>query len=263
VDGESDGEARVWVVSWKSFSIYYRKTFLMKFDQATKIWREIEVGLLKQEFLNKGVSFVKVLDLGCGEGEIAKEVFGGNCNKGQSFVTGLDNDKEMVRKARESGVYNKVILGDAGKMDLKDGEVDLVFSNSVLEHISHLEKVLKEVSRVLKPGGLLIATMPSHKLGEYIGWGRLYSFLFNKKYDHYHLYSKEKWGKLLKEAGLELVDSYYYLDKATIRAWHKCLWIDRLGFNKGVSFVKEKEYKRLGEGAGIAIKAKKVRRGTR
>jgi len=227
----------------------------MKFDQATTIWRSEEVGLLKQEFFNKGVSNVSVLDLGCGEGEIFKEIFG-KSNKGwtfvTTFVTGLDNDAGMVKKAKKSGVYRKVVLGDAGKMVFKAGEFDLVFSNSVLEHIPHLKQVLKEIGRVLKPEGKLVATMPSHKLIEYIGWGRLYGALFNKKYSHFHLYSTEKWRDLLKQVGLRLEDHYYYLDKETVKAWHRCLWLNKLGFKGKV--IKDK-HKRLKVGAGIAIKA--------
>ena len=204
--------------------------------------------LLKQEFKKELSQARKVLDLGCGEGEIAKEVFG------RRVEWGLDNDKKMVKKAKKSGRYKQVIWAGAEKMPLKNGEVDLVFSNSVLEHIFHLKQVLKEVSRVLKKDGLLIATMPSDKLVEYIGWGRLYGWWFNQKYSHYHLYSKDKWRKFLQKAGLELVDSYYYLDRPIIRQWHKLLWLNKLGL-KGK--VKTGKVRRLSQGAGIAIKVRK------
>jgi len=218
----------------------------MKFDQATSIWREVEVGLLKKEW-GKVFRGKKVLDLGCGEGEIGREVMG-------EAEWGLDNDPGMVRKAKKSGAYKKVLLAGAEKIPLKSGEVDMVFSNSVLEHIFHLRRVLNEVSRVLKPGGMLVTTMPSHKLVEYIGLGKVYGWLFNKKYDHYHLYSASKWGELLKQAGLELVDSYYYLDQETVRQWHKCLWLNKLGIR---GKVVSRKIKRLEVGAGIAIKAVK------
>ncbi|MEA3355345.1 MAG: class I SAM-dependent methyltransferase, partial [Patescibacteria group bacterium] len=99
----------------------------MKFDQATNIWRDVEVGLLKREW-GKDFKNKKVLDLGCGEGEIANQVFE------KKIEWGLDNDAKMAEKARKSGVYKKVILGDAKEIPLKNDEVDLVFSNSVLEH---------------------------------------------------------------------------------------------------------------------------------
>ena len=225
----------------------------MNFDQATNLWREIEIALLTQKWQKYWQG--KILDLGCGEGELAKELF---FNKGESFVKlewGLDNDKEMVKKAEKSGVYKQLIWGDAAKMSLKSRTVDLVFSNSVLEHIKDIDKVLKEIKRVLKPGGWLIATMPSNKLGEYLGWGRLYAQWFNQKYHHYHLYSLKQWEELLRRAGLKLVDSYYYLDKPTIKQWHRLLWLNKLGIK-----IKTKPIKAvaLTQGAALAIMAQKI-----
>ena len=53
----------------------------MNFDQATNLWREIEIALLTQKWQKYWQG--KILDLGCGEGELAKELF---FNKGESFV---------------------------------------------------------------------------------------------------------------------------------------------------------------------------------
>jgi ubiquinone/menaquinone biosynthesis C-methylase UbiE len=213
----------------------------------SEFWRGIEVSLLKQKWEKyfKG----KILDLGCGEGEIAKEVFG------KKIEWGLDNDAEMVEKARKSKVYKKVILADANKIALQDGVADLVFSNSVLEHIKDIDKVLKEIKRVLRRGGWLIATVPSDKLGEYLGWGSWYAWWFNQKYQHYHLYSKEKWKELLQGVGMELVDSYYYLDRPIIKQWHKLLWLNKLGIKIKIKPVKAKT---LTEGAALAILARKI-----
>ena len=42
-------------------------------------------------------------------------------------------------------------------------------SNSVLEHISNIQAVLNETSRVLKPNSPFVMTMPSHFFTEYLG----------------------------------------------------------------------------------------------
>lgn len=219
----------------------------------SRLWREVEVSLLKQNWSRyfKG----KILDLGCGGGEIAKELF---FNKGQSFVKlewGLDNDRLMVKKAIKSRVYKEVILGDVRKINLKNGVADLVFSNSVIEHIQNIDQVLKEINRVLKPGGRLIATMPSDRLGEYLGWGKGYALWFNYKYHHYNLLSKAVWKKLLKQNGLDLIEGYYYLDKLTIKKWHKLLWWNKLGIKLKTAPVKPEKLK---IGAALAILAKKI-----
>lgn len=223
----------------------------MNFDQATNLWRGIEIALLKQKWQKYFQG--KVLDLGCGEGEVAREVF---CYKGRTFVTwGLDNDQNMVRKAQKSKVYKQVILAGAEKILLKNREVDLVFSNSVLEHIKDIDKVLKEIKRVLKPGGLLMATMPSNQLGEYLGWGKGYAWWFNQKYHHYHLYSLKKWEELLRGAGLKPVDNYYYLDKSTIKQWHRLLWLNKFGLKVKIKPVKAEA---LTQGAALAIMVQKI-----
>ncbi len=213
----------------------------------SKLWREIEVALIKQNWSRyfKG----KILDLGCGEGEIAKEVFD------QKIEWGLDNDRKMIEKATKSGVYKKMLLGDARKIALMDNTVDLVFSNSVIEHIKGVDQVLKEVCRVLKPGGLFIATIPSDQLGEYLGWGKWYARWFNKKYQHYNLYKKEKWQERLEKAGLKLIDSYYYLDKPIIRQWHKLLWLNKLGLPVR---LRSGPPEKLKIGAALAILAQKI-----
>lgn len=213
----------------------------------SKLWRGAEVSLLKQNWSRyfKG----KILDLGCGEGIISRKVF----NKKISW--GLDNDIKMVKKARKSGTYKKVLFGDAKKIALADGVIDLVFSNSVIEHIKGVDRVLKEIHRVLKPGGYFIATIPSNCLGEYLGWGKWYTSWFNYKYQHYNLLSVVAWEKQLQQQGLELIDSYYYLDKPTIKLWHKLLWWNKLGIKLNFKLIKPK---RLKIGAALAILAKKI-----
>lgn len=213
----------------------------------SRFWRNAEVSLLKQNWSKyfKG----KILDLGCGEGEIARQVFH------KKIDWGLDNDQAMVNQAEKSGIYKKVLFNDARQIDLPAGINDLVFTNSVIEHIKEIGRVLPEVRRVLKPGGWFIATMPSDQLGNYLGWGKLYSWWFNRKYQHYNLYNKEQWQEKLAKAGLKLVDSYYYLDKQTIKQWHKLLWCYKLGINLNYKKITPK---RLSLGGAIAVLAKKI-----
>lgn len=175
----------------------------------------------------------RALDLGCGEGEVARAVFGEGEHRSRigSGMTlwGLDNDEEMVKKARKSGVYEKVLLADAGKIPLGGEVVDLVFSNSVLEHIKDVDKVLDEVFRILKPGGRLVFTVPTKWLSEYLGWGRFYAYFFNRKYNHYHLYDLDKWKEVLNKHGFKVTKGKYYLSKDQVKHWHGLLWRGRLG----------------------------------
>ncbi len=97
-----------------------------------------------------------VLDLGCGAGLdlyfYAKSVD----NKGKAY--GLDISLEMLEKAKnnmESVKINNVefVLGPSDDLSFKDNFFDVVASNGIYNLSPDKEKVLKEVYRVLKPGG--------------------------------------------------------------------------------------------------------------
>jgi arsenite methyltransferase len=97
-----------------------------------------------------------VLDLGSGAGFdcflAAREVG----EKGR--VIGVDMTPEMVEKARENarkGGYNNVEfrLGEIENLPVRDGAVDIVLSNCVINLSTEKERVFAEAYRVLKPGG--------------------------------------------------------------------------------------------------------------
>ena len=93
----------------------------------------------------------KLLDLGCGAGETSVYF----ALRGAD-VTALDISPEMIEVAKRLADLHKVKLklhtGVAEKLPFKDGEFDIVFCNGVLHHVD-LIPALKEVRRVLRPGG--------------------------------------------------------------------------------------------------------------
>ena len=99
-----------------------------------------------------------VLDLGCGAGFdslLAAQRVG---PKGK--VIGVDMTPEMIAKARcaaESlGVMNiEFLLGEIEALPLADSSVDLAISNGVFNLCPDKPRVLREVFRMLKPGGRL------------------------------------------------------------------------------------------------------------
>lgn len=93
----------------------------------------------------------RLLDLGCGAGETSVYFAG----KGAQ-VTALDISPEMIavggRLAEKRGVKVEFLTAVAEKLPFPDGHFDAVFGNGVLHHVE-LIPALKEIRRVLKPGG--------------------------------------------------------------------------------------------------------------
>ena len=98
-----------------------------------------------------------ILDLGCGNGmmteELARTVGSEGC------ITGLDQSRDMLEAAKarladQPGV--RLIEAGADAMPLEDQSQDGAVSVQVFEYISDLNAALREVHRVLKPGGRLV-----------------------------------------------------------------------------------------------------------
>ena len=102
-----------------------------------------------------------VLDFGCGNGESVVVL----AHKG-ARVIGLDISPELIALARRRvgmqcvGLREpELLVRSAYETGLPDASVDVVLSNALLHHLD-LPTVLKEIRRILKPGGRLIIHEP-------------------------------------------------------------------------------------------------------
>jgi ubiquinone/menaquinone biosynthesis C-methylase UbiE len=100
----------------------------------------------------------KVLDVGTGTAQIPIEL----CRRQlQARVTAIDMAEHMLRVGRRNvesaGLAQRIELQhcDAKKTPLPDHAFDAVMSNSIVHHIPEPFAVLKEMARVVKPGGVL------------------------------------------------------------------------------------------------------------
>lgn len=93
-----------------------------------------------------------VLDIGCGSGALATRIA-----KHGARVTAVDLTQTAVNLTRENADVQKldveVIRCDVEKLPIESEKFDFVFSWGVLHHTETFENALKEVNRVLKPGG--------------------------------------------------------------------------------------------------------------
>lgn len=101
-----------------------------------------------------------VLDIACGEG------YGTNLlGKVALSVTGVDIDQPTIKraKAKYKNPALTFLTGSIESIPCNDNSFDIAISFETLEHTSEHEKMMKEIKRVLKPGGLLIISTPDKK----------------------------------------------------------------------------------------------------
>lgn len=146
-----------------SFNFPVGKNFALKVGYPKEILDKLPVSMYESfTGANNPQSFVGlkkgdiVLDLGCGAG--LDIYFYAKAVGTDSKVYGLDISEEMVSKARqnmkESGIDNVEILsGHSDKLPFEDNFFDVVASNGIYNLSPDKEKVMREVLRVLKPGG--------------------------------------------------------------------------------------------------------------
>jgi SAM-dependent methyltransferase len=109
----------------------------------------------------------RVLDLGCGAGRHAFE-----CYRRGARVVAVDRDAAeldgvagMFAAMAAEGVVGVggsavTVRGDAGRLPFPDGSFDVVIAAEILEHIPEDQAVMAELTRVLRPGGTVVVTVP-------------------------------------------------------------------------------------------------------
>ena len=100
------------------------------------------------------ITYHTALDLGCGTGEMMKLILQQNEDKS---LYGIDLSEKMLDVAKEKlGNRVKLTLGDSEQLPFPDSFFDVVYCNDSFHHYPAPDKVLSEISRVLKPKGVFL-----------------------------------------------------------------------------------------------------------
>lgn len=102
---------------------------------------------------NKNISGSRVVDVGCGRGDLRAYV----CDRFREYV-GVD----VVRYEGfpEQGEFCQLDL-DTGQLPVTPGSADLVTAVEVIEHVENPRDLMRKLVRVAKPGGWIIVTTPN------------------------------------------------------------------------------------------------------
>lgn len=103
-----------------------------------------------------------VVDVGCafGYGTVALMASGPR----NRTVIGVERDPTHLAAAARRFPWLTILEGDAADLPFSDDAVDAVTLLDVLEHVADPPAVVAEIHRILKPGGVLIASVPNHGL---------------------------------------------------------------------------------------------------
>ena len=164
------------------------------------------------------------LDVGCGDGHFATIAFD------RPLDVGLDPWGGPIRQAARLGGYRDLVQADGGKAPFPDGCFASALSNSVLEHIPHVQAVLSETARLLQPGALFLFCVPNprylselsiagtlNRLG-LKGLGRAYTSWFRRMSRVEHAVEPEVWQGWLEAAGFHLERWWHYFSPEAMRA---------------------------------------------
>jgi len=156
-----------------------------------------------------------VYDVGCGDGHFASLTFD------QKIDVGLDPWHGPIHEAKKFGAYHGLVEADGAQTPFPNDHFASALSNSVLEHIPHIDAVLAETARILKPGAPFYFCVPnprylselsiSHVLGKgYTEWFRRISRV-------HHADEPDIWEARLENVGFKLERWWHYFSPSAMR----------------------------------------------
>ncbi len=145
----------------------------------------------------------RVLDIGCGAGELSAALRGAGAE-----VVAVDVAAEALRRARERVPGLDARHWPAGApLPVEDASVDVAWAGEVLEHVVDLAPWLSEVRRALRPGGRLVVSTPHTGRGRLLllaASARRFAEHFEPRADHVRFFSPATLRELLEDLGFDV-----------------------------------------------------------
>jgi SAM-dependent methyltransferase len=162
-------------------------------QELSGIWAKWRVRYILNELKKEKIDLT--WEIGSGDGSVAISL-----QKEFVAVIGVEPLFNGAAITNENGV--RTYLGTLESLNLPSGSISAIGAFDVLEHLPEPRILLDEIYRVLKPGGLLLVTVPAHQ------W--LFSD-FDASIGHFRRYSKKTLNSLLHNAGFgEISTSFLF-----------------------------------------------------
>ncbi|MEX2247067.1 MAG: class I SAM-dependent methyltransferase [Dehalococcoidia bacterium] len=148
-----------------------------------------------------------LLDVGCGDGAFVRA-----CRRAGIDAVGIDAFEGAALVASARGT--DVLRGAGEELPVAGGSLDVVRLKEVLEHVQQPLALASEMRRVLRPGGVLIAYVPTQ-------WSQLYPFPANfyDDYTHVRAFSRQGLLRLFEDAGFARSDIRGWTPP--LKRWHE------------------------------------------
>jgi SAM-dependent methyltransferase len=140
---------------------------------------------------------LRILDAGCGTGGML-DLFRGWPD---AEATGVDLSPEALRFSHGRG-HRRLVGCDLTLLPFRSGSFDVVTALDVIEHVPDDVRAISEISRVLRPGGILVASVPA------------YAFLWgphDEALHHQRRYDARQFQELVHAEGLRVEKQTYLL----------------------------------------------------
>ena len=191
------------------------------------LFRSLELKL----YCDSGVVFQQpLLDLGCGDGKVVDmlrelKLLG-------KPLCGLEISAIDLMHAKTTNAHLNLIQGDANKLPFSADAFSTIVCNGVFCSIPQgVDFALKEVHRVLKKDGIIVATIPTDKFIDVLSIPKMlgalskelsssYKNKLNNRLPHFNTFSPEVWKERFENNGLQVINSVCFFSPRTARTWN-------------------------------------------
>jgi dolichol-phosphate mannosyltransferase len=174
-----------------------------------RYWQRMRFKHVTELIANQG----PVLDVGSGSSHIIQALPEGS--------VALD---PLLRKLRYARKFSKwLVCGSGFELPFADNSFSCVLCSQVIEHVPKESPILKELCRVLKPGGRLVLGTPDYANWEWVWTEKLYGFFAPGAYADEHIshYTRAELIHLFEHRGFRLEDTRYILRGELILSFRK------------------------------------------